>query len=466
MATLNLVEPAAPNRMLHVLVIDDSDADSALARAYLERALGPCKVSGASTLADGAAVLCREDVACVLLDLSLPDSAGINGVVSLRALSSAVPIVVLTGQADNAVGERAVRAGAQDFVIKSEMTPSGLSRAVRHAVERQRQQLALLEIQAALAAEITARERAELKERLAHRRAAALVEHSSDGIVVIDADGTVRSANAATEELLGWPRARWLGGSALELVHPDDQARAIEALEGTASRQGVAPPLELRLRRAAGDFITVELVGNNKLDDPAVGGVILSIRDVSDRKRAEAELLHRTLHDPLTGLGNRLLLKNHLEQALHRRDRRGTCMAVLFGDVDRFKEINDAWGHEVGDRVLVEVASRIQAAVRPSDTVTRLGGDEFVIVAEDLKDAAQAERIAESVRSSVARPVQVGQQEVVPAVSIGIAVASTTATSDALLRQADAAMYDAKATARRRTVDANTDDERRATPPR
>jgi diguanylate cyclase (GGDEF)-like protein len=170
-----------------------------------------------------------------------------------------------------------------------------------------------------------------------------------------------------------------------------------------------------------------------------------AIRYAMERKRAELELSHRALHDPVTELPNRTLFLDHLSLALARSGRRPSSLAVLFLDLDRFKAVNDTLGHAFGDRVLVEVGQRIQALVRPSDTVARFGGDEFVVLCEDLSGQEEALAVATRLSDGVAAPLVFGGHEISTSVSIGIAFGREAGLSpEDLIRSADDAMYRAK----------------------
>jgi len=175
----------------------------------------------------------------------------------------------------------------------------------------------------------------------------------------------------------------------------------------------------------------------------ALGG---QLGRVVERTRAQEEIAHQALHDGLTGLPNRVLLLDRLERALARSGRSAGLSGVLFVDLDRFKVVNDSYGHGVGDRVLIEVASRLDAAVRPGDTVARLGGDEFVILCEELENESEALRVAERLELNLLAPFQLeGGDEHVLTSSIGLAIGHPWATdAESLLRDADAAMYRAK----------------------
>jgi len=239
------------------------------------------------------------------------------------------------------------------------------------------------------------------------------------------------------EELYEDPRA------ALDAVHPDDRAGITDltvlAAEG-------ADCVLVRMTRRDGTTIWTEhqVVA---VRDPA--GTVASVegiaRDVTARQALEADLSHRALHDPLTGLPNRALLLDRLERGLARARRFPGLLAVLYVDLDHFKAVNDNLGHDAGDRLLETVARRLASVLRPSDSVARLGGDEFAAVLPDLHDEDEAIRIAERVLDAVAQPAEVGGNDLMTTASIGIAFADETpATATELLRRADIAMYAAK----------------------
>ncbi|GIU90168.1 MAG: hypothetical protein KatS3mg010_1267 [Acidimicrobiia bacterium] len=279
----------------------------------------------------------------------------------------------------------------------------------------------------------------------------ALVQHSSDAIVVLGADGSLEYASPTTARLFGWDEHELTDGVLLDALHPDHAAEAIAFFEGLVARPGAVAWTEVPMRHADGTYRWFEIGVSNRLADPAVGGMVCNMRDVTDRRSAQDELRFQAHHDALTKLPNRWLFLERLEQSLEAAATRGRAVGVLFLDVDRFKLVNDSLGHEVGDRLLATVAERLTTCVRPQDVVARFGGDEFTILLGDLDGAAGAISVAERVRDRLALPVVIEDRELFASVSIGIALSSggDERASD-LLRQADVAMYLAKERGRSR----------------
>ena len=178
----------------------------------------------------------------------------------------------------------------------------------------------------------------------------------------------------------------------------------------------------------------------NLIEDPGVRGVVMDGVDATE----QLDLAHRALHDPLTGVANRVLLTDRLTHSMSRLDRSRRPLMVAYVDLDRFKSVNDKLGHDMGDAVLVEVASRLTVSVRPGDTVARLGGDEFVIVCPDLPDAGLADDLAQRLIAAVAEPMKLGAESRVITASVGLVLVHRTLDVDQVLRAADAAMYRAK----------------------
>ncbi|HEU5171615.1 MAG TPA: EAL domain-containing protein [Gemmatimonadales bacterium] len=284
---------------------------------------------------------------------------------------------------------------------------------------------------------------AENATRQTEARFRALVQHSSDVIIVIRADGTVRFVSPSATRVLRYDPDTLTGRPIVELLHPDDRDAAQAFVREAARNPGVGAPVEWRFRQPDGSALHAELIATNLLDEPTVRGIVLNTRDVSERKRLEQQLVHQAFHDPLTGLANRALFRDRVSHALTLARRHGHAITVLFLDLDDFKQVNDSLGHEVGDRLLIAAAERFRLCTRVTDTVARLGGDEFAILLEE-RGSVDADALVERLRSAMEPPFRLNESDVQVRVSIGIAAAGGDESADELLRNADVAMYAAK----------------------
>ena len=230
-------------------------------------------------------------------------------------------------------------------------------------------------------------------------------------------------------------------------IHPDDRAAALAAFEAHW-QSGEPLRAEYRMLGRDGTEVWLRDEAYGMPDDTRSGRQVSQglLVDITDRKRLESKLIHDALHDPLTGLANRVLLRDHLEHALARRGRSGGTIALLFVDLDDFKRINDSYGHAVGDQILVRVAERLVDAVRAEDVTGRQSGDEFAVLLARVRDADEAIVSADRILSALRRPILLGAHTINVGGTIGIAVAvEPGATAEDMLTQADAAMYAAKA---------------------
>ena len=237
----------------------------------------------------------------------------------------------------------------------------------------------------------------------------SLVQNASDGVVVLGEDGLIRYESPAIERILGRHATERVGQPVGSDIHPDDRVAVERGLADVAAMSGSEARAEFRARHADGSWRTLEAIAKNLLDDPAVGGVVVNYRDITERKILEEQLRHQAFHDVLTGLENRFLFLDRLGHALARAGRGGRPTAVLFLDLDDFKAVNDRLGHAEGDKLLVAVAQRLKLVTRDSDTVARLGGDEFAIIVEET-DPAEAEQAAARILATLTPPFELGER--------------------------------------------------------
>jgi diguanylate cyclase (GGDEF)-like protein/PAS domain S-box-containing protein len=282
----------------------------------------------------------------------------------------------------------------------------------------------------------------------AHCSASARIDYRAlagawaDVSTVVDADGIYRHVSGACRALSGWEPGELEGHREDDFVHPDDRAALrTSRAEHTGDTPGTAT---FRFRCRDDSWCWVEATSRRVRVD-AADVVVSTIRDITERQKRTMALEQRASTDPLTGVANRNLLMDRLRQGLRRLGRGPGVLAVLYLDLDRFKVINDSLGHRVCDGVLLSMASRLAHHLRPADTLARLGGDEFVIVAEGVADEAAAVELAERIIEAGREPFEVGDEDFVCTVSVGIAsTADSQRAAEDLLHEADLALYRAK----------------------
>jgi diguanylate cyclase (GGDEF)-like protein/PAS domain S-box-containing protein len=275
--------------------------------------------------------------------------------------------------------------------------------------------------------------------------AGAGFEDAPVALAITDSTGNWVRVNRMLCELLGHTAEELLGTSYRALTLPEDLAADDAATEAMLAAGGRGEPVEKRLRHADGRLLWVRVTATLLRDAEGLPwGAIAGIEDIDARRLRDAELARLALHDPLTGVRNRALLDDDIDAALQARDRDGGVVAVCYLDVDDFKDVNDRYGHEVGDFLLVVLATRLRDVRRETDTVARLGGDEFALVAH-LPDADAAERLRQRVERACAEPLVMTGLTVPLAVSVGITVIDRPGhTAAGVLAAADTAMYQLK----------------------
>ena len=415
---------------IDVLLVEDNSQEAEIVRLYLAKRYSHKygvrhvrSVAGAlSELSGGFS----PDV--ILLDLHLPDTKGLDGLKHISGAAPGVPVIILTNCNEERTAASAVRSGAQDYLVKREVNAALLHRAIIYAIERQRAEQALLKV----------------KERYA-----LAVAGANDCIWDWDAATDSAYFSQRWNELVGLPAEASVSRLQdwFERVHPDDlsELRRMVSAKPSGKRQHFEH--EHRLRHEKGEYLWVYARGVILADDRGrperMAG---SISSIAKRKETEHQLIHRALHDALTGLPNRVLFTDRLQQALRRFKRSNQQrFAVLYFDLDRFKFINDSLGHSAGDSLLVSVARRLMSVIRPGDTVARMGGDEFAVLVSDIEDASDTAQVTERIHTLFQQEFSIAGRGIYTSVSIGVAVVAKQYESpEELLRDADLAMYRAK----------------------
>jgi diguanylate cyclase (GGDEF)-like protein/PAS domain S-box-containing protein len=431
-----------PGEPVTVLMVEDNPGDARLIRTLLDRtALKPLHLTAVDRVSRAVELLSANGadgkVDVILLDVCLPDTrpASLDSLTRIKAAAPDLPVILLTGVDDEDLAVLAVREGAQDYLVKREIDAGLLGRSIRYAIERNRAEMAL---------------------RDSEERYALALDGAKDGLWDWDLRQDRIYFSSRWKSMLGFQNgeigatpSEWLGR-----VHPDDLPLVQLAL--SAHLAGRTPDFEseLRMRHRDGGWrwvLTRGLAVRNEAGEAyRMAG---SQSDITTRKQAEERLLHDAFHDCLTGLPNRALFIDRLGMAIaHAKRRLSYTYAVLFIDLDRFKNVNDSLGHSAGDELLVVVARRLESCLRPGDTVARLGGDEFSILLDEVADVDHAVQVAQRLHREMERPFRVRGHEVFVTLSLGITVGAggDYDRPEDVLRDADTAMYGAKSSGKAR----------------
>ena len=415
----------------------------------------------AATLEDGAEVrafgdpraalenLAASDPDLVITDFKMPYMDGAEFTRRFRALPNGadVPVIVITVYEDRGFRLRALEAGATDFLQSPVDHQEFITRA-RNLLKLSKQQRLIKGRALSLEHELTASERSrQALLRDSRERLAQVIDTVPAMISATDETGAYIFVNAYQTNFSGVDPERCIGMDAAATFGPAYAARS-RALDRLVFEAGEAlPAYEEEIIDRAG-MPRVFLTTKSPLRDASakVVSVLTSAIDITERKHAESRLRHIAHHDQLTRLPNRLLLQQQLQRELARNRRGGRLFALHFIDLDRFKDINDALGHQLGDQLLHAVAGRLRHVVRESDTVARLGGDEFAILQTEVRETEDAAALARQVIFSLSQPFGIDGQTLTLSASVGITLYPADGSAlDELLRNADLAMYRAKA---------------------
>jgi diguanylate cyclase (GGDEF)-like protein/PAS domain S-box-containing protein len=415
---------------LRILLVEDDEDDFVLTRSMLQvpgDAWFQLEWEQSYLPALQAIREARHDL--YLVDYRLGDRTGLDLVRDAWDSEPPAPVIVLTGQDDYEIDVQASELGVTDYLVKGTIDAPSLERTIRYAVRHHQVMVDL---------------------RRSEERYAVAVQATNDGIWDWDLAGESMHFSDRWKALLGYADAfasdrpdAWF-----DLVHPDDVGRLRREINLHLAGESMHFENEHRIRHADGSWRWVLTRGLTTRDaDGRPRRITGSLSDITDRRVAQERLIHDALHDSLTGLPNRALFLDRLTQCLRHleRDPSYAC-GLLYVDIDRFKLVNDSLSHAAGDRLLIEIARRVGQILRPGDTLARLGGDEFAILLDGGITPACALDIAARVAGAIAQPLRFDRRELSVSASIGIAHNLDGCVSpDELIRNADIAMYDAKA---------------------
>jgi diguanylate cyclase (GGDEF)-like protein/PAS domain S-box-containing protein len=415
-----------------LLLVEDNPGDARLLREMFDerdQAVHKTRLTHVQSLVEAEKFLSEGEVDIVLLDLGLPDANGLVVVRRAQAAAPRVPLVVLTGLDDEILAAQALHEGAQDYLIKGQIEERGLFRALRYAIERKAMEEALFEEK---------------------ERAQVTLRSIGDGVVCADNLGNVTFLNLVAERTTGWSLLEAAGRPMVEIFRTRDNS-GNDAMETTAEVamlqiRAMHLPSPCVLIRRDGVTIPIEesIAPIHNREGKAIGAVIV-FRDVSAARATALQIAHSAQHDFLTGLPNRMLLNDRIDQAIVLARRSKSQVAVLFLDLDGFKHINDSLGHPVGDKLLRSIAIRLVDCVRSTDTVSRQGGDEFVVLLSEVNRADAAAVMATKMLEVIAKAHSIDKHDLHVTASIGVSTFPDDGmNAETLIKNADTAMYQTK----------------------
>jgi diguanylate cyclase (GGDEF)-like protein/PAS domain S-box-containing protein len=413
-----------------LLLVEDNPGDARLLREmFVEQASHRTELTHAETMSQAEKHLAARGYDIILLDLGLPDAQGLGAVRRARAAAPRVPLVVLTSLDDESVAAQALQEGAQDYLVKGQIEARGLLRALRHAIERKTTEEALF---------------------VEKERAQVTLNCIGDAVICTDLPGNITFLNLVAERMTGWSWAEAAGRPLAEVLRILD-ATSREAIPNpmemiSGPNQSTHLPANSLLIRHDGIEIPIEdSIAPIHDRERQITGAVIVFRDVSAARAMALEVTHSAEHDFLTGLPNRMLVNDRVNQAIAFASRHGKKVAVLFLDLDGFKHINDSLGHPIGDKLLRSIAQRLVDCVRGSDTVSRQGGDEFVVLLSEVEQSVDAAITARRMLRAVAEAHSIDQHDLHVTTSIGLSIYPDDGLdAETLIKNADTAMYQAK----------------------
>lgn len=417
-----------------LLLIEDNPAQEQLVRKmFHNQGTYRFNLEVSGSIEDAVIHLAAKPVDVVLLDTDLKNTKGLEAIRRVRTVSPRVAIVLLSSPNDEELAIQALREGAQDYLVKGQIEPRELMRALRNAVARKKIEEALFQEK---------------------ERAQVTLDCIADAVICTDLSGNISFLNPIAEKMTGWPLVEALGRPLAETFKIMDATTRITtpnpmAQAAQEDRSGVLPVNCILVSRDGHEVFIEDSVAPIHDRGGLVDGSVLVFRDVTLARVLSARVTHLAEHDTLTGLPNRLLLSDRLDQAIAMAQRNSEILAVLFMDLDGFKHINDSLGHSTGDKLLQSVAKQLQRCVRAPDTVSRQGGDEFLVLLQDIEHAEDAAIAANRILKSLVETHSIDGHELHITASIGVSIYPDDGIdSETLIKNADTAMYQAKAQGR------------------
>jgi len=413
-----------------ILLIEDNPGDARLIQEMFKEQGSPSiEFRHVECMKDAERFLGTRSADIILLDLGLPDAQGLDAVRRAHAAAPDVPLVVLSGLDDESMAIQALQEGAQDYLIKGQIEPRELVRALRYAVERKVIEETLFEEK---------------------ERAQVTLDCIGDAVISTDISGNVRFLNVVAEEMTGWSLKDVLGrplAEVFQIVNADTHMPIPDPMVNAANKNqsGNLPSNSALIRRDGSKILIEDSVAPIHDHGGRVIGSVCVFRDVSEARAMVEQMAHSAQHDFLTGLPNRVLLNDRIDQAIALAQRNQNKAALLFMDLNGFKHINDSLGHQTGDKLLQSVANRLRDCIRAPDTVSRQGGDEFVVLLQGVTRPEDAAIAAQRLLSSLAETFVLGHNNLHMTTSIGLSLYPDDGLdAETLIKNADTAMYQAK----------------------
>ncbi len=409
--------------VIDALVIEDSQPDAEYLGELLSSERAPAfGIRSAGRMSEGLDLLAELRFDVVLLDLGLPDSQGMDTLLTVRKKAAGMPIIILTGLADEEFAVNAIHQGADGYLLKGQIDRTLLVRTIRYAMERRRIMEEL-------------RKSEEQYRLLFDSNPFPLFVYSRDSLRLL-------AVNNAALHQYGYSREEFLRLGVPDL-HTDEERPRVQARIAAVSGIFRRPGITTHVRRD-GTLITVDITTHDVPFNGYPARLVLA-QDVTQLKKAEETIRYQAYHDLLTGLPNRdqLMIRLRLELVQHEKNRKK--LAVLHIDLDRFRTINDTLGHAVGDKVIKAVTRRLGALVHKTDTLARIGSDEFIVLLADLERVEQAADFGQRLVDSMRKPLRVDSRELYTTVSVGISMYPEDGDSpEGILKNADIAVSSVK----------------------